>query len=312
MSDLDRYLQAATRDNTRRSYRAAIEHFEITWGGFLPATADSVARYLVEHAGVLAINTLKLRLSALAQWHNSQGFADPTKAPVVRKVFKGIRALHPAQEKQAEPLQLQDLERVIDWLEQEAQTAKAQQDRPSLLKAYRDRALILLGFWRGFRSDELCRLQIEHVQAHAGNGITLYLPRSKGDRENLGQTYQTPALLKLCPVQAYIDWITEAALVRGPVFRSIDRWGNLSEEGLHANSIIPLLRQALERAGIAAERYTSHSLRRGFATWAHQSGWDLKSLMSYVGWKDMKSAMRYVESSPFQGMARITDKPVSP
>ena len=28
MSDLDRYLQAATRDNTRRSYRAAIEHFE--------------------------------------------------------------------------------------------------------------------------------------------------------------------------------------------------------------------------------------------------------------------------------------------
>jgi integrase len=311
MSDLDRYLQAATRDNTRRSYRAAIEHFEVKWGGFLPATADSVARYLVAHAEELSINTLKLRLSALAQWHNSQGFADPTKAPVVRKVFKGIRALHPAQEKQAEPLQLQDLQRVIDWLEHEVQAAREQQDRPLLLKAYRDRALILLGFWRGFRSDELCRLQIEHVQAQAGKGITLYLPRSKGDRENLGQTYQAPALLKLCPVQAYIDWITEAALVRGPVFRSIDRWGNLNEEGLHANSIIPLLRQALQRAGIAAENYTSHSLRRGFATWAHQSGWDLKSLMSYVGWKDMKSAMRYVEASPFQGMARITDNPAS-
>jgi len=34
MSDLDRYLQAATRDNTRRSYRAAVEHFETVWGGF--------------------------------------------------------------------------------------------------------------------------------------------------------------------------------------------------------------------------------------------------------------------------------------
>jgi len=105
MSDLDRYLQAATRDNTRRSYRAAIEHFETVWGGFLPATADSVASYLVAHAGVLSVNTLKLRLSALAQWHNSQGFVDPTKTPVVRKVFKGIRALHPATEKQAEALQ---------------------------------------------------------------------------------------------------------------------------------------------------------------------------------------------------------------
>ncbi|EGH42627.1 Phage integrase, partial [Pseudomonas syringae pv. pisi str. 1704B] len=37
MNDVDRYIEAATRDNTRRSYRAAIEHFEVTWGGFLPA-----------------------------------------------------------------------------------------------------------------------------------------------------------------------------------------------------------------------------------------------------------------------------------
>ncbi|MFJ4193901.1 site-specific integrase [Pseudomonas sp. NPDC089534] len=312
MSDLDRYLQAATRDNTRRSYQAAIAHFEVTWGGFLPATAESVARYLVAHAGVLSINTLKLRLSALAQWHSSQGFADPTKAPDVRKTLKGIRALHPAQEKQAEPLQLQQLEQAVAWLDREIKDARERQNRPQLLKACRDRALILLGFWRGFRSDELCRLEIEHVQALAGKGITVYLPRSKGDRENLGKTFQAPALLKLCPVQAYIEWITEAALVRGPVFRGVDRWGHLSEEGLHANSVIPLLRQALKRSGLDAAHYTTHSLRRGFATWANQSGWDLKSLMSYVGWKDMKSAMRYVEASPFQGMARITDKPTTP
>lgn len=308
MSDLDRYLQAATRDNTRRSYRAAIEHFEVTWGGFLPATADSVARYLVAYAAALSINTLKLRLSALAQWHSSQGFADPTKAPVVRKVFKGIRALHPAQEKQAEPLQLQHLEQVVAALALEAEVARSKNDQPALLRARRDTALILLGFWRGFRSDELCRVHIEHVRAVDGSGITLFLPRSKSDRENLGKTYQTPALQRLCPVQAYCAWISEAALVRGPVFRGIDRWGNLSEEGLHANSIIPLLRNALERAGIAAEHYTSHSLRRGFASWAHQSGWDLKSLMSYVGWKDLKSAMRYIEASPFLGMARVGEK----
>ncbi|MBT9301888.1 site-specific integrase [Pseudomonas sp. TAE6080] len=307
MSELDRYLNAATRDNTRRSYRAAIEHFEVSWGGFLPATSDSVARYLVAYAGALSVNTLKLRLSALAQWHSSQGFPDPTKAPVVRKVLKGIRALHPAQEKQAEPLQLQHLEQVVGWLEREGEQARAAGDRPGWLRAKRDTALILLGFWRGFRSDELCRLQIEHVQAVQGAGITLYLPRSKSDRENLGRTYQTPALLRLCPVQAYIEWLSASALVRGPLFRGIDRWGNLGEEGLHANSVIPLLRQALERAGIAAEQYTSHSLRRGFATWAHRSGWDLKSLMTYVGWKDMKSAMRYVEATPFLGMTQARD-----
>ncbi|EPM80945.1 cointegrate resolution protein S, partial [Pseudomonas syringae pv. actinidiae ICMP 18804] len=55
------------------------------------------------------------------------------------------------------------------------------------------------------------------------------------------------------------------------------------------------------RAGIAAEHYTSHSLRRGFASWAHAAGWDLKSLMAYVGWRDIKSAMRYIDAAPFPG-----------
>lgn len=299
MTDVDRYIAAATRDNTRRSYRASIEHFEVTWGGFLPATSDAVARYLASYAGLLSVNTLKARLSALAQWHNSQGFPDPTGAPVVRKVLKGIRALHPAQEKQAEPLQLQHLEQVAQWLENEAIQAAADGDYPRLLRSRRDSALILLGFWRGFRSDELCRVQVEDVQAVAGSGITLYLARSKSDRDNLGKRYQTPALQRLCPVQAYVEWMKCSALVRGPVFRGIDRWGNLSDKPLHANSIIPLLRFALERAGVPAQLYTSHSLRRGFATKAHHNGWDLKSLMSYVGWKDMKSAMRYLEATPF-------------
>jgi integrase len=297
MSELDRYLQAATRDNTRRSYRAAIEHFEVEWGGFLPATAESVARYLAAYAGKLSQNTLKLRLSALAQWHNSQGFPDPTRAPLVRQTLRGIRALHPARERQAEPLQLCDLERVAAALEEEARRALAEGDRARLLRSRRDVALILLGFWRGFRSDELCRLQVEDIRVQPGNGMSLYLPRSKGDRDNLGREYRAPALRRLCPVQAYMDWIAAAGLSSGPVFRSIDRWGRLGEEGLHANSVIPLLRQALSRAGIDGERYSSHSLRRGFATWASASGWDLKALMEYVGWKDVKSALRYVDAS---------------
>ncbi len=50
----------------------------------------------------------------------------------------------------------------------------------------RDMALILLGLAR-LRSDELCRLQAEYVAGSAGSGISLYLPRSKSDRDNLGR-----------------------------------------------------------------------------------------------------------------------------
>ncbi|WP_139657711.1 hypothetical protein [Pseudomonas shirazica] len=67
MTDIERYLRAATRDNTRRSYQAAIEHFETHWGGFLPATAESIARYLADHADQHAVSTLRQRLAALSQ-----------------------------------------------------------------------------------------------------------------------------------------------------------------------------------------------------------------------------------------------------
>ena len=83
MSTVDRYLDAATRANTRRSYASAVRHFEVEWGGHLPATADSVAQYLAEYAEQLAINTLKQRLAALAQWHSEHGFVDPTRSPRV-------------------------------------------------------------------------------------------------------------------------------------------------------------------------------------------------------------------------------------
>jgi hypothetical protein len=64
MSDIDRYVEAATRDNTRRSYQSAIRHFEVEWGGFLPASADAIARHFAHHAPSLSVNTLGQRLAA--------------------------------------------------------------------------------------------------------------------------------------------------------------------------------------------------------------------------------------------------------
>jgi hypothetical protein len=116
MSDLDRYLNAATRDNTRRSYRAAIEHFEVNWGGFLPATSDSVARYLVAHAGVLAVNTLKLRLSALAQWHTSQGFADPPRRLWCAKCSRAFARCIRLRRSRPSPCNCKHLEQVVAGL----------------------------------------------------------------------------------------------------------------------------------------------------------------------------------------------------
>lgn len=295
MTSLDQYIEAATRENTRKSYRAGIEHYEAVWGGFLPATSDSIARYLVAHAESLSLNTLRQRLAALATWHNEQGFPDPTKAPMVRKVLKGIAELHPAKEKRAEPLQLAQLQQLVEWIERQQMDSQYTNSRYGLRLA-RDKALILIGFWRAFRSDELVRLNVDNIRIYPGEGMELFLPRSKTDRQSLGRTYKAPALRQLCPVSAYRDWVDAAGLTQGPVFRNINRWGTLGQYALHPDSVIAILRQCCQEAGLPdPASFSSHSLRRGFATWANNNRWDLKSLMEYVGWKSAQTAMRYIE-----------------
>lgn len=300
------YVAAAQRANTRRSYAAGVRHFEETWGCVLPASPQQVADYLAAYAQSLALNTLRSRLAALARWHAELGFADPTRSELVRQTLKGIQALHPAQEKRAAPLQLTEVAKVTTWLQERIAAAEAQKDRSAALRYRRDLALLLLGFWRGFRVDELVHVRIEHLTVIPGEGMTLFMPRTKGDRALAGTTYRLPALSRWCPVSAVLAWLEAADLHEGQVFRRIGRWGHVGAHGLHSNSVVPLLRRLFTEAGLTQpEAYSGHSLRRGFAGWANRNGWDVKALMEYVGWKDVHSAMRYVDASDAFGRDRI-------
>jgi len=306
MTRVAQYIEAAERDNTRRSYASAIRHFEIEWKGLLPSTADAISRYLADHAATLAINTLRQRLAALSRWHTDQGFPDPTKSPLVRQVLKGIRSVHSAPEKRARPLELAVLQQIDQWLDAAISNAQRSGDQPALLRHARNRSLMLLGFWRGFRSDELVNLRVENTEVTPGQGMACFLGRSKGDRQLQGRVFRCPALSRLCPVTAFNVWVDLAGLTEGPVFRKIDRRGHVADESLHANSLIPLLRSLFAEAGVESpEEYSSHSMRRGFAGWARASGWDIKELMEYVGWKDVKSAMRYLDASDSSLQARF-------
>lgn len=309
MATVDQYVRAATRENTRQSYRAAVRHFEEDWGGLLPASANAIAQYLAAHADSHALSTLRQRLAALAQWHQAQGFPDPTKAPLVRQVLRGIRQLHPSREKQAKPLQVELLGKLDAWLQEQIDQAAECDDLARLRRHTRDRALILLGFWRGFRSDELCRLRVEDIEVQPSEGLRIHLRQTKTTRGWNGVEFQVPVLDRLCPVRAYQAWISLAHLDDGPVFRRIRHNGDVGEAPLHSDSIVPILRRSFADADLPApDSYSGHSLRRGFATWANANGWDIHALMNYVGWRDMASAMRYIDQRhPFS--RRISSEP---
>jgi len=89
------------------------------------------------------------------------------------------------------------------------------------------------------------------------------------------------------PVQrsSFLDslagWTGRLCLEDAPVFCSIDRWGNLASTVLRLYSVsrgAPGV-DALRSGG---ERYSGHSMRRGFLTWATRNQWSLKALMAYI------------------------------
>lgn len=312
MSDVERYMAAGRRKNTVRTYESGLRHYEAEWKGLLPATVDNVCRYLAAYATELSVPTLKHRLAALSKWHKENRFSDPTKDSRVKQVLNGIKAEHPHTSQQAVALGISDLAKAVHALEAAGEEAYQADDRKGVLQHKRDLAFLLIGFWRGFRGNELCNLQVKNVHAERGIGLEVMVRGSKGDRRNDGISFSTPALPKLDPVGAYLDWVESAGLTDGPVFRSISRWGVVSEAPLSTSNASKLLREILVRGGLDADKYSSHSLRHGFAHWATNHGWDLPEIMDYVGWSDAKSALRYMpKKSPFQRMAEAAYSPLA-
>ncbi len=279
-------LAAATADNTRRTYRSAIRHFQ-NWGGVLPCDESAVIRYLLAYAGFLNPRTLTLRLTALSQWHLYQGFDDPTVGATVRKTLRGIARTHGRPRKKAKALPLQDLERIVVTLADSDNVA-----------ALRDSALLQLGFFGAFRRSELTQLTVDHLQWEV-EGLRITLVRSKTDQEGQGHTKAIPyGEGDCCPARALRAWLTAAGIESGPVFRCITRWGKIGEAALNGVSINRILASRAEEAGLGyVPELSSHSLRRGLATSAYRAGADFLDIKRQGGWRHDGTVQGYIEEA---------------
>ncbi|MEX6780189.1 site-specific integrase [Pseudomonas aeruginosa] len=289
-----RYRQSGKSANTERTYKAHINHYRYEWGGFLPAGEDAVCRYLATYAQSLKVSTLRQRLSALSKWHKQQGFFDPTSSSTVKQTMKGIAKEHQDRPKQAYPLTFRHLLAICDQLEAEKMAAIQAGEQGAILRTHRDLALVLVGFWQGFRSDELSRVAVENVKASRTDGISIFLSHSKTDREASGRIYEMHALRAYCPASAYIDWLQASGITSGLVFRSINRWGHLGATGIHKQSIGHIINRVANDLFPDEPHFSTHSLRHGFADWAVRKGWDMTMLMEHVGWRSIENAKRYM------------------
>ena len=280
------YIRASKAENTLRGYQS-------DWRDFcgwcekhgvcpLPSSPESVASYIADCASHLKPGTIQRRLNAITEAHKAVALESPTHSSIVANTTKGIR-----RTKGTAPLQ--KTAALTDDIR-----AMVHQTDDGLIGA-RDRALILLGFAGAFRRSELVGLDVEDC-AFGKDGLTVTLRRSKTDQDGAGRNVGIPYGSNpcTCPVRTVQTWLENAGVNSGPLFRSINRHGQVQPGRLSGIDVARVVKKLAERAGMDSARYAGHSLRAGHATAAAIAGASERSIMNQTGHRSVQMVRRYI------------------
>lgn len=288
------YVSRSKAASTLRAYQSDWRDFE-DWcndqgAQALPAAPEVVVLYLTFLAGQgIKSSTIQRRVTAISQAHQVAGDENPTRHQAVRAVMAGIRRVHGTRQEGKAPALTDDIRAMVDTL-------------PDNLLGLRDRALLLLGFAGAFRRSELVGLDVEDVE-QTKQGLVVTLRRSKTDQEGAGRKVGIPYGSKpdTCPVRAFLGWLEASSITSGPMFRSVNRHGQLQDGRLSDKAVALVVKRAAEGAGLDADRYAGHSLRAGLATSAAAAGVSERAIMAQTGHKSVNMVRRYIrEGSLFR------------
>lgn len=281
------YAAHSRAANTQRAYRNDWHDFT-SWcktQGLqpLPAAPQTIALYLTARAETHRVSSLQRRLSAISQAHQAAGFPPiSTREEPLHSVWMGIkRAKGTAQEGKA-PVVTEDLRRMVATL-------------PDSLLGIRDRALLLLGFAGAFRRSELVNLDVADVNM-TRDGVIITLRRSKTDQEGQGQKIGIPygSNPATCPVRALEAWLEASGITEGPLFRPINRHGQLQDKRLSDKAVALVVKRQAEAAGLDPSKYSGHSLRAGLATAAAAAGASERAIMRQTRHRSVLMVRRYI------------------
>ena len=294
------YIRAGKAVATLRAYRADWRHFE-AWcerRGFpaLPAGPETVAFYLTEFGGRLAAATLTRRLTSINKVHRAGGLEAPALMahPAVGETLKGIRRTHGTEQHPKQPLFTEQLRLMSERL-------------PAGLIGLRDRALLLTGFAGGLRRSELAGVCVNDV-TETKEGLVIAVRRSKTDQEGQGRQVAIPygSAPETCPVRAWRAWREAAGLTDGPLFRRVDRNGQVSGRALHRDSVGAIVKRAAQAAGLDPLLYAGHSLRAGLCTQAYLNGARELDIMRQTGHRSLATVRKYI-----RGRGLFRDNPAA-
>src|SRR5450755_2019315 len=249
---------------TRKAYATDFRLFKVYCDAkgvsALPAAPETVASYIAAEAQTAKPSTIGRRIAAIRYAHKLAGFDTPTDAEGVKATMRGIsRTFGGAKAKKAPAVAAKMLSMVA--------TA------PDRLSGLRDRALLLLGFAGAFRRSELVALDVADIE-ETQTGLLVTIRRGKTDQEGEGRAVGIPrgADPPTCPVETLAVWRAAAKIETGPLFRGVNRHGQVLPERLSGEAVAIVVKRYVEPLGFDPSAFAGHSLRAGLATSAAAAG----------------------------------------
>ncbi len=282
------YRQNEKAAGTRRAYGSDFRIFadwcQARGVSHLPAEPGAVATFIAAEATAGSRpSTIGRRLAAIRYAHRLAGQPTPTDAEIVGVTMRGIRRTIGTAKVKKAPATADLIGRMLDHV-------------PDTLSGKRDRALLLLGFACALRRSELVALQVADLDLLSG-GLRVTIRRSKTDQEGQGQTVGVPAGGKLLVAESVAAWMQAACITSGPIFRPINRHGQVLPAALTDTSVAAIVKAYAERAGLDAATFAGHSLRRGFLTSAAHHGATLAKMKAVSRHKSVDVLMGYVDDA---------------
>jgi len=225
------------------------------------STETTLAKYLSHLRGLLEY-----------AWRSGRSF---------RNVLDGFNLAHARPHTPPKSLSLEEAERLIEATALEGPMAR------------RDRLIVLLLYGCGLRTDELCSLDVAHVNRERRELLVL---KAKGDRP------------RAVPIPGAVYTELLAYLLdrgkRGPLFRTAIR-----KSRLRVNDICAIVRAAAQRARLPSD-VTPRTLRHSFATHLMDRGVDLAVIASLMGHRSPQETGVYLHVLPGRTTAAVKKLPI--
>ena len=277
--------------NTRRAYGSDWKQFT-AWclmGGAvsLPARPATVEAYVTAltiaetpRGRKYAVPTIARRLAAIAHFHRQAGLADPTQDESVKVVMEGIRRDQAGRATAAKGAVLTKHLR------------KGLRTEPKKPADHRNRALLLVGFAGAFRRSELVGIDVEHLTFSDEGGMRVMLPKSKTNQHGEPEYVWISPGGAHCPVKALRAWLEVAGISSGPVFRQVDRHGNVKAR-ISCDLVPHIVKRFAKSAGLDPAQFAGHSLRAGHVTEAFLNETPAHLIQRQGRWRSIETVMRY-------------------